>query len=165
MNNIFMEDQEEYKLQGHMDFRGLVIDIENKKGSIRSGKNPDGTTWETKMSADYGRIRNTSTSSDDEEMDVYVLSNKTAEYVYQVSQMKSPDFEEFDEFKYILGANSETDAVELYLRQYDDERFFGGIKEIPFKDFKEKIDEYISRSHTKPEVNEIFSKWSHIISR
>lgn len=162
--NIF-ESQEEYELQGHMDFQGLTIDIENKKGTYRTGVDPNGKPWRTYMYCPYGRIRHTSTISDGEELDVYIGENKKSDKVYQIEQMKSPDFEEFDEYKYMLGFDNMGEAVEAYLKQYNDAGFLGTVREIPFKDFKEKIDEYISRSHTKPEVNEIFSKWSHIIGR
>lgn len=162
MNNFFIESQDDYKLQGKINFNGLIIDIENKKGSIRKGKDPDGKEWSIKMNADYGRIRNTKTKSDKEEVDVYVLSNKNAKYVYQIKQMKAPKFEEFDEFKYILGASTPSEAIELYLKQYNDAGFFGDVKEIPFDEFKEKIDEYISRNKVNPEVNEIFNKWKHM---
>lgn len=143
MNNFFIESQDDYKLQGKRNINGLIIDIENKKGSIRKGKDPDGKEWKIKMNADYGRIRNTSTNSDGEELDVYILDNKDSKYVYQIKQMKSPKFEEFDEFKYILCANNMGEAVNLYLKQYDNPGYFGGVTEIPFKDFKEKIENFI----------------------
>ena len=61
------------------------------------------------MNADYGRIRNTKTKADKEELDVYVYSDNDSNFVYQVKQMKAPEFKEFDEYKYYLQAPDEID--------------------------------------------------------
>ncbi len=37
----------EYKLQGHTTHQGLPIAIENAKGSVRKGVDPDGKKWRT----------------------------------------------------------------------------------------------------------------------
>lgn len=152
------ESQEDYELQGKINFQGLTIDVENKKGSYRTGTSSGGKTWRTFMHYPYGRIRYTSTKSDDEEMDVYVGDDRKSDKVFQVKQMKTPKFEEFDEYKYMLGFDNSGDAVEAYLNQYDDAGYFGGITEIPFKDFKDKIDNYIDNN---VDINEAF-RWEQI---
>lgn len=145
INNIF-ESQDEYELQGHISFRGLPIDIENKKGSFRCGKDPNGKEWRNYMYNIYGRIRGTSTKADKEEIDVYVGDFKNAEYVYQIRQMKAPYYKKFDEYKYMLGFKNKGQAIEAYLKQYNDPGFFGGVEEIPFSEFKSKIKDYYDKT-------------------
>lgn len=48
-----------HELQDRYNFAGLKISVENKKGSIRSGKDKDGHEWHTFMHYDYGYIRGT----------------------------------------------------------------------------------------------------------
>jgi len=149
LKDLLKEDQDDFELQGKKKWHGLIIDIENKKGSIRSGKDADGSAWKIKMHADYGRIRGTKTKADQEELDVYVLSNGDAENVYQIKQMRAPNFEKFDEYKYILNANSPEEAKQLYLKQYDDKRFYGGMISIPTKDFVSQIKGYMTKKQIK----------------
>lgn len=153
------ESQDDYELQGKINFQGLIIDVENKKGSYRTGKDSNGKEWRTYMHFPYGRIRHTSTNSDEEEMDVYVGDNRKSDKVYQIKQMKSPKFEEFDEFKYMLGFDNVGEAVHAYLNQYDDVGYFGGVTEIPFKDFKEKIENFIDSKA----IEEGF-RWEQIVN-
>ena len=47
--NIFEESQDDYELQGKINFQGLIIDVENKKGSYRTGKDSNGKEWRTYM--------------------------------------------------------------------------------------------------------------------
>lgn len=142
--DILKESQEEYELQGKYNWHGLIIDIENKKGTYRTGKDPDGSTWKTFMNADYGRIRDTKTKADKEELDVYIYSKDDSDFVYQIKQMKAPEFEKFDEHKYIVNCPDKKSAIKLYLKQYDDKRFYGGIVEIPTKDFISQIKSYMT---------------------
>lgn len=50
------EYDRKYKLQDRIKWNGLDIGIENKKGTYRKGKDPDGKPWKTKMNYAYGRI-------------------------------------------------------------------------------------------------------------
>lgn len=58
----------------HVKKDGLDISIENPKGSIRSGKDSDGETWETKMNNDYGYIKGT-VGKDKDHLDVFLSDN------------------------------------------------------------------------------------------
>ena len=90
---------------------------------------------------------------------MYVGDNRKSDKVYQVKQMKSPKFEEFDEYKYMIGFDNQGEATEAYLNQYDDAGYFGGLTEIPFKDFKEKIESFIDSKA----IEEGF-RWNQIIN-
>lgn len=134
-----MEKAAAYKLQDRITFRGLEISIENKKGSRRYWYDPHGKEkGSTLMHADYGYIRGTE-GTDGDHVDVYVGPNEAAAKVYVIDQMKKPDFKEFDEQKVMLGFGSAKDAKELYLKQYNDPRFFGSMKEMDFEEFAMKV--------------------------
>ncbi len=128
-----------YKLQGERKFRGLDIAIENRKGSKRKWFDPHGKEkGSTHMYFDYGYIRLTE-GTDGDHVDVYVGPNESAEKVFVVDQMKKPDFKTFDEQKVMLGFDSAEAAKKAYLRQYNDRRFFGSMKEMSFEEFKTKV--------------------------
>ena len=129
----------EHKLQGHINFQGLDIAVENRKGSVRSGKKPDGGTWRTVMKLPYGYIEG-SKGKDGEGVDVYVGPDKTAPVAYVVHQHK-PDGTGFDEDKVMLGCDSEDEAKRLYLQHYDDPKFLGPISDVPIDRLKRMIDE------------------------
>jgi superfamily II DNA or RNA helicase len=147
----------EFPLQGKTFFQGLPISIENKKGSTRSGVDPHGAKWSIKMGMDYGYIRGGVLGADSEGLDVYIGPNRKAENAYIVRQHKiemvtkwggsnCPNCREhahdcecpqyYDEDKIMLGFDSEADAKNAYLSQYDSELFLGPISAIPVKELK-----------------------------
>ncbi|HET8550890.1 MAG TPA: hypothetical protein VFM97_00250 [Gammaproteobacteria bacterium] len=121
----------------HIRFRGLDISIENPKGSVRSGVDPDGHEWRQKMHCAYGYIRRTE-GVDGDHVDVYIGPDEDAENVYIVHQRKAGDWKAYDEDKCMLGFATLADAKRAYLRQYDDPRFLGPVTVMPFEDFKDK---------------------------
>ncbi len=128
-----------YALQGRIEFQGLKISIENKKGSERKWYDPHNKeTGSTKMYCDYGYIRMTE-GVDGDHVDVYLGPNENAEFAYVVHQMKTPDFKEYDEDKCMLGFNSPKEAKSAYIKQYNSPKFFGSMTEIPMNKFKEKV--------------------------
>lgn len=128
-----------YKLDGERDFQGLDIAVENKKGSTRKWYDPHGKeAGSTLMRADYGYIRG-SKGTDGDHVDVYVGDAEDAVEAYLIDQMKKPDFKTFDEQKVMLGFATAAEAKALYLKQYDDPRFFGGMKIMPIQEFKMKV--------------------------
>lgn len=132
-------NEEGYPLQDKYRFNDISIHIENKKGSVRKWYDPHNKkSGSTKMRYDYGYIKN-AVGSDDEPIDVYVGPNEDAKFVYVVHQNKAPKFNKYDEDKVMLGFRSEEDAKKAYLKQYNDERFYGGMSSMPFKTFKKKI--------------------------
>lgn len=131
------KDEEDYPLHGKIYWKGIPVDVENARGTTRSGTDPDGHKWEVEMKHHYGRIRNTE-AVDGDELDVYVGPTDESEYVYKVKQLR-PDTGEFDENKYMLGFGTPQEAHEAYLQQYDKPDFFGGIESIPFDEFKKLV--------------------------
>lgn len=164
-----------YKLQGRIEFQGLPISIENKKGSTRKWYDPHAKeSGSTKMHFDYGYIRRTK-GTDGDHVDVYVGSNHDASHAYVIHQMKKPAFKEYDEDKCMLGFGSAKEAKEAYLRQYDDPRFFGTMTVIPMEKFKEKVMDKKTQGHMvksvvwhvsvdhpdRSEEEELFGRWLH----
>ncbi len=127
-----------HKLQGKIDFQGLPISIENRKGSVRHWYDPlKDEHGETKMYYAYGYIRATK-GNDGDSIDCYIGPNKESRKVFVVYQ-NNPKTGKFDENKILLGFDSAREAKAAYLRQYDDPKFFGSMKEMPFDDFQEKV--------------------------
>lgn len=137
-----------HKLQGRMKLWGLDISIENARGSVRRWFDPHGKeTGSTKMHHHYGYIRNTE-GTDGDHVDVYIGPDTTSEKVFIIDQMKKPkgskpgdglDWVVFDEQKIMLGFPSAEAAKSAYMKQYDDPRFFGSMKEMTMQDFKLKV--------------------------
>lgn len=103
-----------YKM-GHVEIDGLEITIENPKGSKRSGKDPDGTPWETEMKNTYGYIKGT-TGVDGDKIDVFLSDSPTDGDVYVVDQYNKDG--SFDEHKVMYGFTSATEAEAAYLSNY-----------------------------------------------
>lgn len=125
-------------LKKKLAYRGLTITVENPAGSSRSGKDRDGHEWTTHMQNDYGYINRTE-GIDGDHVDCYIGPKDDAENVFIVHQRKAGDWEKFDEDKAMLGFESEKEAVDAYLKHYDDPRFLGPVTAMPFAEFKEKV--------------------------
>lgn len=121
-------------------FQGIHITIENKKGSFRSGTDPEGKKWSNKMTADYGYIKNT-VGMDGEQIDCFVGPNKNAANAYVVTIMTPPKFTKADEQKICFGLNSKEEAIKLIKSNYDDPRFFGSVLTMPMTTLKDKLKE------------------------
>ena len=144
-------NRKEYPFVGRVFFQGIPINIENLKGSYRTGIDRGGNHWSRKMYAHYGEIgvdsgddrprtktaRKWSTiAPDGDRVDVYVMSHENAPNAYIVDQ-RDPETGEFDEQKIILGARDKEEAKRLYFRQYDEpEKYFMGIREMPVSRLK-----------------------------
>ena len=103
-----------YKM-GHLEIDGLGITIENPKGSVRRGKDPDGTPWETRMKNTYGYIKGT-TGVDGDKIDVFLSDTPTDGDVYVVDQYNKDG--SFDEHKVMYGFTSATEAEAAYLSNH-----------------------------------------------
>ena len=103
-----------YKM-GHVEIDGLQISIENPKGSMRRGKDSDGTPWETEMKNTYGYIKGTE-GVDGDKIDVFLSDNPTDGDVYVVDQYNTDGT--FDEHKVMYGFTSATEAEAAYLSNY-----------------------------------------------
>lgn len=126
-----------FKLQGKVVFQGLKIAIENKKGSIRSGKEPNGKPWSIKMPYDYGYIMGTK-GADGDEVDVFIGPDKKAKYVYIVHQTKTEKDQTHDEDKCMLGFKSADAAKEAYHSAYNNVNLFRSMTMLPIEEFKKK---------------------------
>lgn len=105
---------------------GLMVFVEHPKGSTRTGKALDGSTWETPMLCDYGFFPQT-VSVDGEEIDAYVGPDSEAPVAYVISQVRNDGT--FDEPKVMLGFASELEAVRAYLAHCPG-WCFGGVTPI-----------------------------------
>ncbi len=126
-----------HKLQGVMKFQGLIISIENKKGSCREGTDSDGHKWKSYMYLDYGGIRNTE-GKDGEYVDAYIGPAHDSDRVFVVHQ-NDPVTGNYDEDKCILGLKTAREAKKAYIRQYDRPGFFGSMDEYSMDEFKELL--------------------------
>lgn len=133
-------EEKEYPFEGQCEFQGIQIDIENKKGSTRSGTDPSGNKWSIKMEAHYGEIRRTK-APDGDKLDVYVGPNEDAQWVFVIHQQHPKDHPSkagrYDEDKVILGMDSADAAIALYKAHYDKpDEFFGSMTMISIDRFK-----------------------------
>lgn len=125
--------------KGHLSIGDLKIAIENPASSIRSGIDANGEEWQISMQHHYGFIENT-IGADDDEIDVFVKNHlaNNPEYAYIIKQLDNNG--QFDEQKVIIGAETEEEAKEIYLSNYEKGwQGFGGIKKISMPDLLKKI--------------------------
>ena len=127
-----------YKLEDRTTFQGLLISIENKKGSTRSGVNPyTGKRWKVTMTYPYGYIRMTE-GVDGDHVDCFIGPDENAANAYVIHQI-IPETKQFDEDKVMLGFESAAAAKKAYLENYDSDEYFGSMEAIPMADFKKKV--------------------------
>jgi hypothetical protein len=131
------KEAENYKT-GKADWQGLKLSIENRKGSERSKKTPDGAVeWSVTMPAHYGRILRTK-GADGDHVDFYMGDNEASTSVWVIDQMDAETFR-FDEHKVMLGFNTPQEAKETYKAGFSDgkgEDRLGGIKKMSLDQFK-----------------------------
>lgn len=120
--------------KGHITLHGMDISIENPRGSTRSGKREDGSTWSHDMSDHYGYIKRT-TGADGEQVDVYVGPKPESQRVYVIDQINQPD-SSFDEHKAMLGYTSRDKAVAAYKSNFDKGWKVGPVKGMSVDEFK-----------------------------
>lgn len=130
-------NREKFPFVGQMLVSGIHVLIESMKGDIRSGVSSDGKAWSVKMGAHYGEIANTK-AADKDAVDCYVMESGSSDKVYIINQLRVRDGYPgaHDEYKVIFGCYSPEAAKSFYLAQYDDPRFFGGVKEIAIEEFQ-----------------------------
>lgn len=123
-----------HKLQGRTRLYGMDISIENKKGSYRSGVDPDGHKWKTLMHYDYGYIRGT-VGTDSDHVDCFIGPDKNAKKVYVIHQ-NNPVTHKYDEDKCMLCFENAEAAKKAYMKQYDRPGFFGSMETLTVEQFK-----------------------------
>lgn len=134
-----------YKME-HRRIDGYNISIENPKGSVRRGKNADGTEWETEMHNDYGYIRGTE-GVDGDHIDVFLSDTPEEGDVFVIDQRNADG--SFDEHKVMYGFPSEEVAREAYLSNYEAGwTGLGAITQVSKDEFKKWVQS--SKRKTKP---------------
>lgn len=152
-------------IQTRYRIAGIPIAIEQKKGAVRSGIDPDGNSWKIKMKHDYGFIPG-SKQADGMAIDVYVnrLGGESFKNIYIIHQHKIEKlkswpkdvlgihycpvcsqrhdqcFHDYDEDKVMIGFSSLEEAKEAYLSQYDSELFLGPITTMSIEEFKRELE-------------------------
>lgn len=134
-----LTDKEDYKfkLQGKRVWHDINISIENKKGSTRSGTDPDGKPWSIKMKYDYGRIPRTE-GADGDQIDVYMGPDKKSELVFIVHQ-QDPWKKKYDEDKVFLDFSTKAQVEKAFKGQYDKPGFLGPIDIVSVEVFRDMI--------------------------
>ena len=133
--------------KGHVSFGGYDFTIENPAGSLRRGKDADGRQWEQQMHNTYGYILGRY-GKDGDHLDMFIndqadLDNWNGR-VYVVDQVNKDG--SFDEHKVMYGFDSEEEARQAYLSNYEDG--WQGLGKITGVG-KEKFDEWLDSSKRK----------------
>lgn len=140
--------------KGHVRVQGLDITIENPKGSVRSGKRPDGSTWRHRMTNHYGYIRRT-IGADDEQIDVYVGNEPHKTRVFVIDQLDQ-ETGLFDESKVMLGFNNQMQAVHAYRANFDRGWRVGPVTAMSIEEFKHWL---TKRDTSRPARSSALSQW------
>ena len=116
---------------------GLDVAIENPRGSIRRGRDQNGTPWESVMPADYGYIRRApSAEGATEWLDCFVGPVRTPDCPVHVVDGYDPDGN-FDEHKVMLGFATRTQAIRAYHDAYGDGRRAGDCTTMTADELRE----------------------------
>lgn len=129
--------------KGHVKVDGYDITIENPKGSVRSGVDPNGKAWEQEMHNDYGYILGT-VGFDKDHLDIFLSDDPTQGNVYVVDQVKEDGT--FDEHKVMYGFPDAESARQAYLSNYEEGwKGLGAITPVSKEEFKK----WVNSSHRK----------------
>lgn len=122
--------------KGRVKFEGLDINIENPKGTSRKYVDPDGKPGTRVMQHHYGE-RAEGTGADGDKPDVFIVSDEETGKAFVINQI-NPKTGKFDETKTILGAETEQQAREAYLSNYQKNwKGLGSIHEMSIERYKE----------------------------
>ncbi len=122
----------------HIKLQGLDISLENKRGSTRSGTDPDGNEWSVTMAHDYGYIKRTE-GADGDQVDVFVGDNPDSEQIFIVDQVNKDG--SFDEHKVMLGFTDRQSAIDGYKASYQKGWKVGEVTQLSMGDFKNWLKE------------------------
>jgi len=121
-----------------INFQGIKISIENKKGSNRYWEDKEGNKGKTKMFYPYGEINNTE-GTDGDAIDVFIGPNKDSEKVFIIRNMIDGDY---DEDKCMLGYDNKENARDAFLAHYSSSDHLGEIKELSVEEFKALLENH-----------------------
>lgn len=132
--------------KGKFTLYGLQISIENPRGSIREGHDPNGEEWRSKMPDHYGYIRGY-IGADDGQIDVFVGNRPDSGRVFVIDQVT--DKGDFDEHKCFLGFMGPKPVLKTFIEAYkpaeeDDpgeaHHHFGDMRELTIEEFKDWLE-------------------------
>lgn len=130
-----------YKM-GHIKIAGMDIAIENPKGSIRSGIDPNGKRWTIELKDHYGYVKK-SIGKDKDHVDVFINPDLDKEEieklpVFVIDQINLDG--SFDEHKCIMGQSTQKEAKKAYLRNYKKGWLgLGAITTMAMDEFKDWV--------------------------
>lgn len=107
----------EYPFAGCLEYQGLVVDVETKKGQYRSGTDDAGTPWRVKMPAHYGEVRGTE-GADGDPVDVFIGPDPYAVSVWVIA-IPHPGTKRFDETKAMVGFATRAGAMRTFRAAYN----------------------------------------------
>lgn len=129
----------------HISFQGLPISIENRKGTIRRGKD-----WQVRVPYDYGYIKRTE-GADGDHVDVCIGPDGQSGHVFVVDQ-KDHRTGKFDEHKVMLGYRDQGAAEIAYRAGFSDGKGhlrMGKVTAMPMAQFKA----WLKRGNTKSPIS------------
>jgi hypothetical protein len=144
-----------FKLQGHIDYQGIPIAIENKPGTKRNWTGGDGESGSTYMEWAYGYVKRTN-GADEDDIDCFVGPDPRAQNVYIVHQ-QNPHTGQYDEDKVMIGFPNKKLAEAAYRIHYDRDDFAITTTPMELEQFKRWV------SGTEPKRGEMFKSGKPII--
>ena len=146
--------------KGEVTLHGLDIEIENAKGSTRSGTDKDGKAWSIKMPAVYGYFvkvdgQKAPKGKDKDEIDVYIGPDAETQTVFVVNQNNMEGG--FDEHKCMIGFPTLEEAVKAYDAAFSGDlgpKLRDSITTVTLDDFKEWLLHGDKKKPFKLEVEE-----------
>lgn len=127
----------DHELQKRIKWQGLDVSIENRAGSVRSGRDKGGNVWSVKMTHDYGYLNRTQ-GVDGDHLDCFIGPDARATHVYVIHTLRSPDFIYYDEDKCMLNFASPAAARKAFFANYDRPEHFGSMDTFTVAEFKKK---------------------------
>jgi hypothetical protein len=140
-------NRKKWPYEGTIDFQGVKILVENKKGSTRSGTDDDGKPWHQVMKHHYGEIPGVP-GADGDDLDAFIGPDEKSNRVYVIHQ-KKPGTMQFDEDKVMLGFTSALAARRGYVSNYNRRGFFGGMTPLNFDEFVAQLRHRHDSKHQK----------------
>lgn len=138
------EHANERMVQKHIDFFGMPVCVEIVKGGVKYSTTRDGEPWQKTLKCDYGYFDGVS-GGDGEFLDCYIgpALEEPSCNVFIIKQM-SPDGNNFDEHKIMIGFSDMAYAKEVYLQHCHTEKCFGGIKQTSLDEFRKILNKITS---------------------
>ncbi|MCU0733530.1 MAG: DEAD/DEAH box helicase family protein, partial [Hyphomonas sp.] len=125
---------------GKIEWRGLILSIENREGTERKGVDRNGKPWSVTMPAHYGRILGT-VGADADHVDFYMGEDTFSERVFVVDQ-RDAETGKWDEHKVMLGFSNQQRAKQAFLAGFSDGKGkdrWGGVTSVSVDKFLELI--------------------------